>query len=296
MDNNDIHKKIIKLALEEDLYPHGDLSSSLLLSPETRAKAQIIAKELGILACSHIIQEVLEEYSNILGLDQNFIIELYFQDCDPFKTGDLIAEIEAPGVLILGAERTILNFLQRFCGIASYTKKLIALIPESSSCKLLDTRKTMPGMRLWEKEAFRCGGGTNHRLNLSDMIMLKENHLALANKDLIQAIKEIREKYPTSSIKIEVEINQENLDKLDAVLNAGVDIIMLDNFAANKLPDLVREIRNKNPQVKIEVSGGVNEENLASYAQTGVDYISTSRAFTHAKNIDLSMMILDSYS
>ncbi len=314
-------QQIIKLALEEDLSPYGDLSSELLLAPSTQARAQIIAKEAGVMACSWIIQAVLEEYlalEHIITRSAEILtslrspgqatqstskVNLYFQDGQTFQAGDLIAEINGPAQMILTTERTILNFLQRLTGIATYTRKLVDLIKDYP-CKLLDTRKTMPGMRLLEKEAFKCGGGTNHRLNLSDMVMLKENHIALAGLDLVNSINQVRQKLDahvfarsattkqSKQIKIEVEINKENLNKLEAVISAGVDQIMLDNFSAEEAKNIIKQIRSLNKTTKIELSGGINETNLQAYANTGADYVSTSAAFTKANNIDLSMIIV----
>ncbi len=285
----------MKLALEEDLQPHGDLSSELLLDPTSQAKAQIIAKEPGIMACSWVIEAVLEEYKTLKNSTSQ--VKLFIQDGSPFKAGDLIAETYGSAQMLLATERTILNFLQRFCGIATYTRKLTGLI-KNYPCKLLDTRKTMPGMRMLEKEAFKCGGGTNHRLNLSDMVMLKENHLAFAGLDLVESIKSVRSKLDEKNlqhIKIEVEINEDNLNKLDAVLQAPVDIIMLDNFSPTEASNIIKQIRSRpsaeHSVLSIELSGGINETNIIDYAKTGADYLSTSAAFTKANNIDLSMLL-----
>lgn len=287
--------QIMKLALEEDLQPHGDLSSELLLDPTSQAKAQIIAKEPGIMACSWVIEAVLEEYKTLKNSTSQ--VKLFIQDGSPFKAGDLIAETYGSAQMLLATERTILNFLQRFCGIATYTRKLTGLI-KNYPCKLLDTRKTMPGMRMLEKEAFKCGGGTNHRLNLSDMVMLKENHLAFAGLDLVESIKSVRSKLDEKNlqhIKIEVEINEDNLNKLDAVLQAPVDIIMLDNFSPTEASNIIKQIRSRpsaeHSVLSIELSGGINETNIIDYAKTGADYLSTSAAFTKANNIDLSMLL-----
>lgn len=294
-------QQIIKLALEEDLKPYGDLSSALLLDPKTQAQAQIIAKEPGIMACSWIIEAVIKEYmvngqwSTVNGNTNS--VHLLFKDGEAFQSGDIIAKIHGSAQVILAIERTILNFMQRLCGVATYTHKLVELVKDYP-CKLLDTRKTMPGMRLLEKEAFRCGGGTNHRLNLSDMVMLKENHLALAGLDLIDSINEVRSKLDNRNlqhVKIEVEINKNNLNKLDTILQSPVDIIMLDNFSPQEAEKLIKQIRSRSTvdrsPLTIELSGGINEHNIIDYAKTGANYLSTSAAFTQANNIDLSMLV-----
>ncbi|MDA0773145.1 MAG: carboxylating nicotinate-nucleotide diphosphorylase [Cyanobacteria bacterium] len=273
---------IIKLALAEDLEPNGDISAPCLTSKT--AKAQIIAKEPGVMACSWLVEAVLRQYDP----NTTFNIISNCQDSLSFEAGQILFTIEANSRNIVATERTILNFLQRLCGIATYTNKLVKLI-QDYPVKLLDTRKTMPGMRVLEKAAFKYGGGTNHRFNLSDMVMLKENHLAC-----IEDLSEVISKFKNEAMKIEVEINKDNLAKLELAIQAGVDQIMLDNFS----PAEIKELKNKiallpMPQPKLEASGGINESNLVDYAKTGVDYISTSISFTKANNIDLSLIITD---
>lgn len=284
-------RAIIKLALKEDLEPNGDISSAYL--PEKMAKAKIISKEPGIMACSWLIELILEEY-NKLYPSSSYETSLNIKDGSKFQAGDILLEIEAPAQMILATERTILNFLQRLCGIATYTNKLVELIKDYP-VELLDTRKTMPGMRTLEKQAFVCGGGTNHRFNLSDMVMLKENHLATIG-NLIDHINQIRSglRAQSSEAKIEIEINKENLKLLPIAVKAGVDQIMLDNFSPGEIRTILSELSALSPerlQTKFEASGGINQSNIVDYAKTGVDFISTSISFTKANNIDLSMMI-----
>jgi nicotinate-nucleotide pyrophosphorylase (carboxylating) len=310
---------IIKLALAEDLEPNGDISGSLLTSKTSRA--QIIAKEPGLMACSWLVEAVLRQYEP----KEAFKVICHCPDSGSFAAGQVLFEIEASSRTIVATERTILNFLQRLCGIATYTNKLVKLI-QDYPVELLDTRKTMPGMRVLEKAAFKYGGGTNHRFNLSDMVMLKENHLAciedlatvisnFKNKDLrhpakpcfasdvdtkkvgtvqsTSSVSEDKDDFGRKSIKFEVEINKDNLDKLELVIEAGVDQIMLDNFAPSEIIELKNKIALFSmPPPKLEASGGINESNLVDYAKTGVDYISTSISFTKANNIDLSMLMI----
>lgn len=280
-------RQIIRLALDEDLSPNGDLSSEFIFTDLETAKATIIAKAKGIMAGSATIQCIVNEYKSSTNRDFDCQIKTNFQDGQDFNRGDILFEITAPIKVLLACERTILNFLQRLCGIATKTNELVALI-KNYQCKLLDTRKTSPGLRLLEKQAFASGGGTNHRLNLSDMIMLKENHLS-GIKDIREAINTIRKRLP--NIKIEVEVNKDNLAKLKNILNADINIIMLDNFSATECADLIIQIRKLNPQIKIELSGGINETNIIDYAKALPDYISTSIVTTKANNIDLSMLI-----
>ncbi len=287
------YKEIIELALNEDLKPFGDLSSGLIANPNKAARAIIVAKEDGIMACGFLIEELCASYTQRLELSESCKVTLHFQDGEKFSSGKVIAEINGPAIVLLGIERSVLNFLQRLCAVATYTKRLTNMV-ENYSCKLLDTRKTMPGMRILEKQAFRIGGGINHRFNLGDMVILKENHLAVIGLDLIEAITSIRAKLDakpeTKEVKIEVEINQDNLNKLEKILDLPVDRVMLDNFSPAAARNIIREIRLKS-KIEIELSGGINESNLIDYARVDSDYISVGSVFTKAHNIDLSMMI-----
>jgi len=294
-----VPKEIIKLAILEDLSPYGDLSTAFFSGESQTIQAQIIAKEEGLMAGGFLIEEILEGLSDFLRLPADFKVEGLVADGQSFAVGQALAKISGRADLILAGERSILNFLQRLTGIATETRKLVDLI-SGYPCKLLDTRKTMPGMRRLEKLAFKAGGGTNHRFNLSDMVMLKENHLAVIGEELVTSITSIRSHLDQlakanrikEKIKIEVEINADNLSKLESVCQSAVDVIMLDNFSAVEVKDLVQKIRQLNPEIKIEASGGINKENIVSYAATGVDFISTGSVFTKARNLDLSMLIL----
>lgn len=274
---------IYELALKEDLEPDGDLSTKFF--DEKRLKARIIAKETGVFACSELINEVFQAYKKICSKDCKEKITLLVQNSQEFQAGDTLVEIEASSHALLICERTILNFLQRCCAIATSARKLSTLIKDYRT-EILDTRKTSPGMRALEKKAFKDGGGTNHRFNLSDMAMLKENHLSLLDQNLITSIKKLKEE----KCKIEVEINKDNLDKLELVCNEGVDQIMLDNFYPEQLPSLIKKIRETNSKIKIEASGGITEKNIVDYAKTDIDYVSTAEA-SRSRNLDLSMLI-----
>lgn len=284
----DFAGQIIKLALKEDLSPLGDISSEFVWDRAERAKAQIIAKEPGVFSCSLIIRRIITAYQELYSLDFDFEIQLLYKDGEIFKAGNVLVEIEAPVYTLLACERTILNFLQRLTGIASQTRKLVNLITNSQT-KLLDTRKTSPGMRVLEKQAFKDGGGTNHRLNLSDMVMLKENHLSQI-KNIAEICLNLRAKYPET--KIEIEMNEENLKRYDEILAANPEVLMLDNFGVQEAAELITRIRQQNPNILIELSGGINETNLAAYANTMPDYISTSLPMTKGRGLDLSMLLL----
>lgn len=309
-------QELINLSLEEDLLPNGDLSGFLL--DDSSAKAKIIAKEGGIMACSFIVEQILvcglqffidQRYFNIEVTNlENLKIDVkqFVKDSNEFKVGDILFEITAPAALLLALERTILNFLQRLCGVATTTKNLLSNF-KNTDTKLLDTRKTVPGMRFLEKQAFKAAGATNHRLNLSDMVMIKENHIALSRFENItdaiaatyQRIKEEKlEDYKGNKVKIEVEINKDNKKLLNSIFEqALVDIVMLDNFSVAEIRDLMKEVTSlkiKYPEaqnIKIEASGGINVDNISDYADLGLDYISSAYVSKNSKNIDLSMLV-----
>ena len=274
---------IYTLALKEDLEPSGDLSTKYFESKEL--KAQIIAKEAGVFACGYLIEEVLKAYKKLSGSKFNYVLNLKFKDGGKFVRKDILCEIVAPSEVLLICERTILNFLQRTCAIATKTNQLVEKI-ENYDCEVLDTRKTSPGMRQLEKDAFKIGGGTNHRFNLSDKAMLKENHLKLLGISVIDGIKKLK----SQNLPIIVEINSDNLSLVEAVCKENVEQIMLDNFSAIDLTPIVEKIRLLNPNIKIEASGGINELNIEKYARSGVDYVSSAQA-SRAQNLDLSMLI-----
>ena len=307
---------LINLSLEEDLLPNGDLSAFLL--DDSLAKAKIIAKEDGLMACSFIVEQILVcglqffidkryfdiEVTNLESLKID--VKQFFKDSNEFKTGDILFEITAPAALLLALERTILNFLQRLCGVATTTKQLLNNFKDTET-KLLDTRKTAPGMRFLEKQAFKAAGATNHRLNLSDMVMIKENHIALSRfENIIEAIaathqkikEEKLEDHKGNKVKIEVEINKDNKKLLEIIFKqALVDIVMLDNFSVAEIKDLIQEITSLKEKyseaqnIKIEASGGIDIDNISDYAKLGLDYISSAYVSKNSKNIDLSMLV-----
>ncbi|MEB3314921.1 MAG: carboxylating nicotinate-nucleotide diphosphorylase [Candidatus Melainabacteria bacterium] len=233
-------------------------------------------------------------------------LEVYFKDGEKFFKGDRVIKIKGSAILLLATERIILNFLQRLTGIATLTRKLSSLL-ENTSTKLLDTRKTNPGMRILEKMAFKDGSAVNHRLNLSDMVMLKENHISLSRfKNIKEALLHTREQIDKNNLKnlsgetlkIEIEINQENLHLLESIIREGLaDVVMLDNFSVSELSTIMANIRtwqaeNAKNGVFIEISGGINPENILSYLKLEPDFISTSYVSKNAHSIDLSMLII----
>lgn len=265
---------LIVQALKEDI-TNEDISTRAIIREKCKGSVELICKENGIIAGLGIFKKVFEL------LDETTETTFYFSDGDQIKNGDLIGTVTADISALLSGERTALNFLQRMSGIATYTRKLSDLL-KGTKTKLVDTRKTTPNMRVFEKYAVKVGGGYNHRYNLSDGILLKDNHINAAGgvKEAIDMAKE----YAPFIKKIEVEV--ETIEMVHAALEAGADIIMLDNMDANTMREAVNIIGNK---ALTECSGNVTEENIAEIASIGIDFVS-SGALTHSSPIiDLSM-------
>ena len=261
-------------ALKEDITSEDITTNSVM--PEYKAgEVELICKEDGVIAGLEVFKRVFEL------LDANTKVEFFCKDGDFVKKGDKLAIVRGDIRVLLSGERTALNYLQRMSGIATYTRKIADLL-EGSKTKLLDTRKTTPNMRVFEKYAVKVGGGYNHRFNLSDGILLKDNHIGAAGgvKEAVRMAKE----YAPFVRKIEVEV--ENLDMLREALEAGADIIMLDNMSVEDMKEAVKLTAGK---AETECSGNVTKENVARLVDIGVDYIS-SGALTHSSPIlDLSL-------
>jgi nicotinate-nucleotide pyrophosphorylase len=264
---------LIILALKEDM-PFEDITTESVVSNKSNSKVDLIAKEEGILAGL----EVFERVFTLLG---DVTVEFFKNEGDTVKNGELIGIIKGNTRKILSGERVALNLLQRMCGIATLTKKFTVAL-EGTNAKLLDTRKTTPNMRIFEKYAVKVGGGTNHRHNLSDGVLIKDNHIDAAGsiKNAIEAVR----KNASFVRKIEVEV--ENLDMVKQALDARADIIMLDNMSLDMMREAVKLINGK---ALTEASGNVSLERIRSIAETGVDFISVG-ALTHSfKVMDISM-------
>lgn len=271
---NLIADKLIKQALEEDITSE-DVSTNAVIGSNVPGEVDLIAKQDGIIAGLKVYERVFTL------LDADTHCEFFVKDGDKIKKGMLLAHLTGDIRVLLSGERTALNYLQRMSGIASYTHQAAALL-EGSRIKLLDTRKTTANNRIFEKYAVRVGGGHNHRYNLSDGVLLKDNHIGAAGgvAKAIQAAKA----YAPFVRKIEVEV--ETLDQVKEAVQAGADIIMLDNMDKNTIIEAARIIDKK---AEIEISGNVTKENIASYKELPIDYIS-SGALTHSAGIlDLSM-------
>ena len=261
-------------ALKEDITSE-DITTNSVMREYQLGEVELICKEDGIIAGLEVFKRVFEL------LDANTEIAFNVEDGEKVKNGQKLGVVRGDIRVLLSGERTALNYLQRMSGIATYTRTIADML-EGSNTKLLDTRKTTPGMRVFEKYAVKVGGGYNHRFNLSDGILLKDNHIGAAGgvKEAIEMAKE----YAPFVRKIEVEV--ENLDMLKEALEAGADIIMLDNMSVEDMKKAVELCKGK---AETECSGNVTKENIARLTDIGVDYIS-SGALTHSSPIlDLSL-------
>jgi len=271
-------KKIIELALEEDT-AGGDLTSRILIPPEQKSRATIIAKEAGVLAGIDIASRVFAKVEPALN------IEIFVNDGVRVEPGEVAAAINGSTIAILRAERTALNFLSRLSGIATETDRYVSGIKDTNAV-ITDTRKTTPGLRALEKYAVRTGGGKNHRFNLADGILIKDNHIAAAQKDGL-SLKDIiatAKRSAPAGMDIEIEVN--TFADAAAAAVAGADIVMLDNMSLHEMKQTVEKLKGR---VRLEASGGINMENVRGVALTGVDYISIG-AITHsARSLDFSL-------
>ena len=266
--------ELIKSALKEDITSE-DITTNSVMPNYQLGEVELICKQDGVIAGLDVFKRVFEL------LDKETYAEFYAADGDEVKKGQKIGLVRGDIRVLLSGERTALNYLQRMSGIATYTRSIVKLL-EGSKTRLLDTRKTTPNMRVFEKYAVKVGGGCNHRYNLSDGILLKDNHIGAAG-GVKQAVMMAKE-YAPFVRKIEVEV--ENLDMLKEALEAGADIIMLDNMSVEDMKTAVQLTKGK---AETECSGNVTKENVAKLIDIGVDYIS-SGALTHSSPIlDLSL-------
>lgn len=265
---------IIKKALAEDIN-YIDVATDYLIPEEQTDEAFFVSKADGVLCGIDVSLRVFQL------LDESFVAKVYFKDGQQIKKGDVIAEFTGKTSLLLKGERTALNLLQHMSGIATQTNEAVKLC-EGTNAQITDTRKTLPGMRALQKYAVVCGGGRNHRFNLSDCAMLKDNHID-AGGGITNAVKKLRERLG-HTIKIEVETR--NLAEVEEAVSVGADIIMLDNMTDSMMADAVKLI---NGRAKTEASGGITLKNIAQVAKTGVDIISLG-ALTHSVTaFDISM-------
>jgi len=274
-----LFKGLVKQALLEDI-GEGDVTTRSCVREDINGVARIVAKEDGVLAGLFVAKEVFKQ------IDESMVFTATLEEGQAFSEGDTLLTVEGRASSILMAERVALNFLQRLCGIATLTRKYVEEI-DGLRCKIVGTRKTTPTLRCLEKYAVRLGGGFNHRFCLSDGVLIKDNHIAACGS-VTEAISRAR-MYAPHTLKIEVEVT--DFDELKEALEAGADVIMLDNMTVSQLKEAVGLARSIRPDVVLEASGGVNLENVREIAATGVDVVS-SGTLTHSyKSIDLSLKL-----
>ncbi len=269
-------RKIIEAALSEDIGT-GDVTTAAIINRELAGSAQAIAKDDFVVAGIDIFQDVF------VFLDDHSRFNLPVHDGETVKKGDVIAEISGSLFYILQAERVALNIFQRMCGIATLTRKYVEAV-SGTKAKILDTRKTIPGLRLLDKMAVRIGGGFNHRMGLYDGVLIKDNHIAAAGS-IAAAVEAQRRRLP-HTLKIEVETK--NLPEVQAALTCGVEIIMLDNMPPAEMKKAVELVRGR---ALIEASGNVSLLNVAAIAATGVDLISVGELTHSVRAADISLKI-----
>ncbi|MGP5287334.1 carboxylating nicotinate-nucleotide diphosphorylase [Glutamicibacter arilaitensis] len=269
--------RIIELALAED-NPRGDITALTIVAQDARATAVVKARQPGVLSGGDVFTRTMHL------VDAQLEVEQLIPEGEKFEAGDDLLKVTGPAASLLTAERVGLNLLQRMSAIATATAQLVDLVAHTKA-RIVDTRKTTPGLRVLERYAVRCGGGVNHRDNLSDAFMAKDNHLALLDngEQLTAALKSVRARLGhTTSMEVEVD----SIEQIPPVLAAGVDIIMLDNFDPADIPAAIELIDG---QAVVEASGNINASTVVAVAESGVDVIS-SGAITHSvKAIDLGL-------
>ena len=279
MQYENLIKKLIDLGIEEDINT-GDVTTDSIIPATMNAVATMTAKQEGVISGLEIVKMVYDYFQ------KDVVFTTYFNDGDSVKKGDVILKIEATYPTLLRGERLSLNIFQRMCGIATETARYVKELVGTST-ELLDTRKTAPGLRVLDKLAVKHGGGTNHRMGLYDMAMIKDNHIKMAG-GITKAVEQVRANI-TPDIKIEVETT--NLNEVREAIAADADIIMLDNMDNATMTEAVAIIKAADKGIKTEASGNMNIPRLKEVAATGVDFISVG-ALTHTvKAMDISMNI-----
>ena len=279
MQYENLINKLLDLGIEEDINT-GDITTESIIPESMNAVATMTAKQEGVISGLEIVKMVYDRFQS------DVVFTPYFKDGDFVKKGDVILKIEATYPTLLRGERLSLNLFQRMCGIATETAKYVKELAGTHT-ELLDTRKTAPGLRVLDKLAVKHGGGTNHRMGLYDMAMIKDNHIKMAG-GITKAVEQVRARI-AEGIKIEVETT--NLDEVKEAIAAGADIIMLDNMSNEAMTEAVTVINAANKGIKTEASGNMSIPRLIEVAATGVDYISVG-ALTHTvKAMDISMNI-----
>jgi len=266
--------RLIRLALEEDL-PHGDITTDNLIPPESITRGILVAKEKGIIAGLPVAERVFKI------VDSSITFSSLVPEGSQVNAHLHIAEIKGPSRAILKGVRTALNFLQRLSGIATHTHQFVKAV-DGTKTQILDTRKTTPGLRMLEKYAVRQGGGTNHRFSLSDMVLIKDNHLQIVGS-IRRAVQQVR-RHIGNQVKVEVEVT--SLAEAQEALEAGADWIMLDNMSLEEMRPVVEDIKG---QAILEASGNITIERAREIASIGIDYISVGRLTHSVKALDISL-------
>lgn len=278
LDFNEMIDELIERAIKEDI-GDGDHTTLSTVPQDVQGNAKLLVKEAGVIAGVDVALKIFRK------IDSNLKVEVLIEDGTVVKPGDIVFNVSGNTHSILQAERLALNFMQRMSGIATNTKKYVDKL-EGLKTKVLDTRKTTPGLRVVEKMAVKIGGGVNHRFGLYDMILVKDNHVDFAG-GIEKAILKIKDYLEKNGKKIPVEIEVRNQHELEEVLKTGfVDRVMLDNFTPEETRKAVEFI---NGRMEIESSGGINLETIRSYAECGVDFVSVGELTHQINSIDLSL-------
>ncbi|MDL1959721.1 MAG: carboxylating nicotinate-nucleotide diphosphorylase [Deltaproteobacteria bacterium] len=275
-----LYSQQISAALAEDL-EHGDITTDAIVPPETLGSAVIVAKESAVVAGTFVAQEVFRQ------MDPDIQFKEIMEEGSEVSRGDVVIRLNGKLAAILQTERVALNFLQRMCGIATLTRRFVQEL-SGLPCRLVDTRKTTPGMRLLQKYAVRIGGGHNHRYGLSDGILIKDNHI-MACGSIKESITRARVKAP-HTLLLEIEVS--GIEELEEAIEGGADAVLLDNMDAARLREAVSLARRLKPRIILEASGGIRLENVREIGETGVDIISVGLLTHSAKASDLSLRVL----
>ena len=282
-----IIKKIIKEALLEDTFPYGDITSQSLINKKHLSSFELVANQNAVLSGIEVFKQVF------FTIDKNIEVKTRYKDGSYISKNTVVTRISGCTMSILKGERTALNFISHLSGISTLTKKLVKKI-SGTGVILLDTRKTTPNLRLLEREAVLSGGGKNHRFNLSDMVLIKDNHIAVSGgirKAVLRIKKSLWEDKHSlkkkKKIKIEVEVN--NIKELKDAISMKPDVIMFDNWNVRKLKNAVKLVPSS---ILTEASGLISPSNIQSYAKTGVNYISTGYMVKNAKWVDFSLNVV----
>ena len=277
MIDNPLIDAVIDIAFKEDI-GDGDHTTLSCIPHDLEGRARLVVKQDGILCGVELAKKIFAKFDPTLKMTQ------YLHDGDAIKKGDVAFVVEGKTISILQTERLVLNFMQRLSGIATQTHEYVKLLAGTGT-KILDTRKTTPGLRLLEKYAVKVGGGENHRIGLYDMILIKDNHIDYAG-GVTAAITKTKEYLKAKGKNLKIEVEARTLDEIKEILTFDVDRILIDNFTPEETKTAVALINGK---CKTESSGGITKESIRAYAEAGVDYISVGALTHHISSLDLSL-------